>query len=142
MSKVDITCRVITSPRLYFFGKTPQVFICKFLITNDMNNGDSDRNMFPIICFNRKAKEVADKIKMNDIVRIRGTFRDFSYNDCNLAKHKVKILLASDVKHDIGKEPDKDMEPDEDEENSKFYDLMLSNGYEILNFSEKQRLIS
>ena len=67
---------------------------------------------------------------------------DFRYNDCNLANHVVKILLASSVEL-VTKECFDTF--DTHMENKKMVDVynqMVGSGYEILNFNEKQMLIS
>ncbi len=132
MTNVDITGKVKTSPHLYFYSETPPLFLCRFMV-------DSDSNLFPILCFYEKAKEIVDKIHVDDKVRIQGTLEDFRYNDCNLANHVVKILLASSVElvtkecFDIHMENKKMID---------VYNQMVGSGYEILNFNEKQMLIS
>ena len=135
MTNVDITGKVKTSPHLYFYSKTPPLFLCRFMV-------DSDSNLFPILCFYEKAKEIVDKIHIDDKVRIQGTLEDFRYNDCNLANHVVKILLASSVEL-VTKECFDTF--DTHMENKKMVDVynqMVGSGYEILNFNEKQMLIS
>ncbi len=132
MTNVDITGKVKISPHLYFYSETPPLFLCRFMV-------DSDSNLFPILCFYEKAKEIVDKIHVDDKVRIQGTLEDFRYNDCNLANHVVKILLASSVEL-VTKECF-----DTHIENKKMIDVynqMVGSGYEILNFNEKQMLIS
>ncbi len=135
MTNVDITGKVKTSPHLYFYSETPPLFLCRFMV-------DSDSNLFPILCFYEKAKEIIDKIHVDDKVRIQGTLEDFRYNDCNLANHVVKILLASSVEL-VTKECFDTF--DTHMENKKMVDVynqMVGSGYEILNFNEKQMLIS
>lgn len=132
MTNVDITGKVKTSPHLYFYSETPPFFLCRFIV-------DSDSNLFPILCFYEKAKKIVDKINVNDKVRIQGTLEDFRYNDCNLANHVIKILLASSVELVTKECFDTHME------NKKMLDVynqMVRSGYEILNFNEKQMLIN
>lgn len=132
MTSVDIIGKVKTSPHLYFYSETSPFFLCRFIV-------DSDGNLFPILCFYEKAKEIVDKINIDDKVKIQGTLEDFRYNDCNLANHVVKILLASSVELVTKECFDTHME------NKKMLDVynqMIGSGYEILNFNEKQMLIN
>ena len=103
---------------------------------------DCDGNLFPILCFYKKAKEIASKIGTYDKVRVQGTFGDFRYNDCNLANHVVKILIASSV--ELATKECLDMSFDSSMKMKEMLDLyhqMVNSGYEILDFTEKQMLI-
>ena len=135
MTSVDIIGKVKTSPHLYFYSETPPLFLYRFIV-------DSDGNLFPILCFYEKAKEIVDKIHVDDTVRIQGTFGDFHYNDCNLANHVVKIVLAFSVEL-VTKECFNTFDtPIEIKKMLNIYNQMVSSGYEILNFTEKQLLIN
>ena len=131
MNKIEITGTVKTKPHLYFYSETPQLFLCRFIVL-------SDNNLFPILCFNEEAKEVADNMNVNDMVHIQGILQDFSYNDCNLARHTVKILLASSVECITAEDVRKDGEIDEI---IHIYHQMINKGFEILDFEERQILI-
>ncbi len=138
MIRADITGIVKTSPHLYFYSETPPLppfFLCRFMV-------DCDGNLFPILCFYKKAKEIVSKINVYDRVRVQGTFGDFRYNDCNLANHVVKILIASSV--ELVTKECLDTSFDNSVEIKKMLDLyhqMVNSGYEVLNFKEKQMLI-
>lgn len=134
MTEADITGKVKTSPHLYVYSKTPPFFLCRFIV-------DSDGTLFPVLCFYKKAREIADKIKVGDKVKIHGTFGDFRYNDCNLANHVVKILIASNVELATKECFDTFDTHVEIKEMLDIYNQIVKNGYEILNFSEKQMLI-
>lgn len=135
MTRADITGIVKTSPHLYFYSETPPLFLCRFMV-------DCDGNLFPILCFYEKAREIADKIGIYDRVRVQGTFGTFRYNDCNLANHVVKILIASSVelatKECLDTSLDTSMEM---KEMLNLYHQMVNSGYEVLDFTEKQMLI-
>lgn len=135
MTRADIIGIVKTSPHLYFYSETPPFFLCRFIV-------DCDGNLFPILCFYKKAKEIVSKINVYDRVRVQGTFGDFRYNDCNLANHVVKILIASSVelatKECLNTFFDASMEI---ENMLGLYHQIVNKGYEILGFTEKQMLI-
>ncbi len=134
MTRADIIGIVKTSPHLYFYSEPP-LFLCRFMV-------DCDGNLFPILCFYKKAKEIASKIGTYDKVRVQGTFGDFRYNDCNLANHVVKILIASSV--ELATKECLDMSFDSSMKMKEMLDLyhqMVNSGYEILDFTEKQMLI-
>lgn len=134
MTRADIIGIVKTSPHLYFYSEPP-LFLCRFMV-------DCDGNLFPILCFYKKAKEIASKIGTYDKVRVQGTFGDFRYNDCNLANHVVKILIASSV--ELATKECLDMFFDSSMKMKEMLDLyhqMVSSGYEVLDFTEKQMLI-
>lgn len=135
MTRADITGIVKTSPHLHLYSKTPPLFLCRFMV-------DCDGNLFPILCFYEKARKIVSKIGAYDRVRVQGTFGTFRYNDCNLANHVVKILIASSVelvsKECLDTSFDTSMEM---KEMLELYHQMVNSGYEILDFTERQMLI-